>query len=120
MTTILHITTHNAWVEAQRNGAYTAPSLRTEGFIHCSTPMQTPATANAFFRGIDGLVLLVIHESKLKSELKYEAPADNGEADPGDRFPHVYGPINLDAVDRAVDFSPGEDGSFELPDLETV
>ena len=30
-------------------------------------------------------------------------------------FPHVYGPINLDAVIRTVDLVPNEQGNFILP-----
>jgi uncharacterized protein (DUF952 family) len=30
-------------------------------------------------------------------------------------FPHIYGPINLDAVVQTPDFEPGPDGHFILP-----
>jgi uncharacterized protein (DUF952 family) len=33
---ILHITTHTAWEKAKMKGEYSAPSLKSEGFIHCS------------------------------------------------------------------------------------
>lgn len=38
--TILHITTPDAWAEAQQQGQYRADSLASEGFIHCSTVAQ--------------------------------------------------------------------------------
>ncbi len=31
------------------------------------------------------------------------------------RFPHIYGPINLDAVIQVLDFEPDENGDFTLP-----
>jgi uncharacterized protein (DUF952 family) len=114
---ILHITTHKDWEKAQISGVYIAPSLYSEGFIHCSTIKQTVDTANIFFKGQNGLVLLCIDENKLEAECKYEDPTGGGKHDPsvGNLFPHVYGPINLSAVIKVVDFQTNENGSFVLP-----
>jgi uncharacterized protein (DUF952 family) len=113
MKTILHITTRAAWESAKLGGAYEAPSLTTEGFIHCSTLQQVVATANAFFRGARDLVLLVIDEASVTAHVKHEPPAEGGRSDA--LFPHLYGPLNLDAVVRVADFPPNADGSFSLP-----
>jgi len=116
---ILHITSRAEWNEAQARGQYIAPSLETEGFIHCSTEKQVLHVANAFYRAKTDLVLLVIDEAKLEPALKWEAPA--GPPAPGisesDSFPHIHGPINLTAVASVVDFPPGPDGTFSLPAL---
>ena len=114
---ILHITSRAEWVDAQTRGEYIAPSLGTEGFIHCSTEKQVLLVANAFYRGRNDLVLLKLDESKLKPELKWEAPA--GPPAPGisesDSFPHVFGPINLSAVASVLDLVPDSGGNFILP-----
>jgi uncharacterized protein (DUF952 family) len=71
--------------------------------------------ANAFYRGRRDLVLLEIEPSRLRSALRFESPAHpSGATDaPGDeRFPHVYGPIDVDAVVAVIDFAPGADGRF--------
>ena len=114
---ILHITTHKEWEKAQAEGEYTSPSHKSEGFIHCSTLKQTIDTANIFFNGKKGLALLCIDETKLKSECKYEDPTGGGQHDPsvGKLFPHIYGPINISAVIKVVDFPSNEDGLFNLP-----
>jgi uncharacterized protein (DUF952 family) len=114
---ILHITTLRDWDRAQLEGQYTATSLKSEGFIHCSTLKQTVDTANIFFRGLNGLILLCIDEDKLESVCKYEDPAGGGKHDPsvGNLFPHVYGPINKSAVIKVVDFPCNKDGLFKLP-----
>lgn len=87
---IFHITTRAAWDETGA-GPYRAASLESEGFIHCSTEAQVERTLARFFEGQAGLVLLVIDPERLTAEVKFEA-AD------GESFPHVYGPIDRDAV----------------------
>ncbi len=115
---ITHLTTRDAWLAARQTGVYTTPSLRSEGFIHCSRPDQIVKVANAFYAGQSGLVLLVIDPSRLTGELKWEPPVHPA---PGrapvtdDLFPHLYGPLNLDAVTSVLDFPPDETGLFHLP-----
>ena len=120
MTHIYHITTRDAWQQAQADGEYTAPSLDSEGFIHCSAAAQVVQVANAFYRNVPNLVLLCIEPERLSGQLKWEAPAHpEGHNAPTDSdamlFPHVYGAINLDAVTEVLDFPQGENG-FVLPD----
>ncbi|MEO8356417.1 MAG: DUF952 domain-containing protein [Chloroflexota bacterium] len=115
---IYHITVRPAWNEALERGNYRAESLETEGFIHCSTDSQVLPVAEKFYKGQSGLLLLVIEPSLLASELKWEPPSGGtpppGVSD-GDLFPHVYGPINLDAVVRVVDLEANSDGKYNLP-----
>jgi len=93
MAFIYHITTKPEWEEAKKKGFYTAASLETEGFIHCSEEQQVKGVLERYYSGKKDLLRLVIDPEKLRSGLKYElAPSVN------ENFPHVYGPINLDAV----------------------
>ena len=62
---IYHITTQSEWLSAQQTGAYTAPSLEAEGFIHCSHAHQIVGTANFLFKGQNDLILLAIDPEKL-------------------------------------------------------
>ena len=115
---IFHITSRTAWDEAQKRGDYRAESLKTEGFIHCSMLAQVLPVANNFYKGQSGLILLEIEPTLLASTLKWEPPS--GGAPPpgvsvGDQFPHVYGPINLDAVVKVVELTSKPDGVFDLP-----
>jgi uncharacterized protein (DUF952 family) len=115
---IFHITSRAAWDEAQKHGDYRIESLTTEGFIHCSTLSQVLSVANNFYKGQSGLILLEIEPTLLSSKLKWEPPS-GGTPPPGvplgDKFPHVYGPINLDSVIRVVDLTSKPDGTFDLP-----
>jgi uncharacterized protein (DUF952 family) len=95
---ILHITTPAAWADAIATGAYTADSLTTEGFIHCSEARQLAGVVQRHFPGRTGLLLLHIDPSRLDAEVRYENLEGGTEL-----FPHVYGPIPVQAV---VDVSP--------------
>lgn len=106
---ILHITTRAAWDAARASGRYEAPSLVGEGFIHFSDIGQVTRVADARFRGTPGLVLLCVAADRLIAPLRDER-SDAGE----ETFPHLYGPLNLDAVRAVVAFPEGDDG-FELP-----
>ena len=115
---IFHITSYEAWSEAEMNGEYLAESLKTEGFIHCSTLAQVLPVADLYYKGQTGLVLLVIEPALLSSDLKWEPPAGGGPppgVPVGDQFPHIYGPINLNAVLKTAELESNSDGVFTLP-----
>src|SRR3954447_2783060 len=101
MPAILHITSRDGWDAAALAGNYRGDTLATEGFIHCSTPDQVVRVANARFSGRTDLVLLRIDPARLNSDLRWEM------SEPGEAFPHIYGPLNLDAVIDVLPFSPG-------------
>ena len=93
MAIIYHITTETEWKEAQEKGQYESASLKEEGFIHCSQEAQIPGVLERYFKGRTQLVRLTIDTDKLKSQLIFEwSPSI------ADTFPHIYGPINNDAV----------------------
>ena len=117
---IYHISSRDEWKRAQADGSYTTPSLIDEGFIHCSTSPQVVKVANAFYRGRRNLVLLCINPNAVSAEVKWEDPAHPNPdslpiVDDSEKFPHIYGAINLDAVTDVVDFPAKASGAFELP-----
>jgi uncharacterized protein (DUF952 family) len=105
---IFHICSKEDWLTGQEIGSYLADSLESEGFIHCSKEEQVVRVANSIYYGMEDLLLLHITVDKLWAELRWE------EAE-GDVFPHIYGPINLDAVFKVEKFAAGEDGVFRYP-----
>jgi uncharacterized protein (DUF952 family) len=93
MGLIYHITTREAWTKASETGSYVTPSLKEEGFIHCSELSQVEDIKSRFYEGVQDLVLLTIDTEKLTSQLIFEwSPSVQST------FPHIYGPINSDAV----------------------
>ncbi len=115
MAFIFHITPRDLWEAAGAVGEYRAPSLDSEGFVHCSTSDQLIPVANSFYHGQHGLVLLCIDTDQLEAECRYEAATDPVPGTVGQEFPHIYGPVNLNAVLEVVNFEPGPDGRFLIP-----
>lgn len=93
MPIIYHVTSKQEWTKATENGFYESPSLAEEGFIHCSQENQVSGVLERYFAGKTDLVKLVVDTDKLTSKYIFEwSPSTQ------DTFPHVYGPINLEAV----------------------
>ena len=76
-----------------------------EGFIHLSRPDQILKVANAFYRGLTDAILLWIDPARLNAELRWETVD-------ADVFPHLYGPLNLEAVVAVSDLQPDSAGVF--------
>lgn len=109
---IYHIISRAAWQQAQADGKYSAASLATEGFIHASTREQVVETANRYYPGQPGLALLVIDTSRVQPEVRFDPVMLH---DQETHFPHIYGPLNLDAVVEVVDLAPDAQGFFHFP-----
>lgn len=111
---ILHIAEAAQWASAKDEGVYLVSTLGKTlaevGFIHCSGPDQVEHVANAAYVGQQDLVLLLIDPERVRAEIRYESAEGGLEL-----FPHVYGPLNVDAVVEVVAFPPGPDGRFTRP-----
>ena len=104
---IYHIASRTDWEAALATGSYRADSLASQGFIHASTQAQVLRTANRYYYGQRGLLLLSIDPSRVTAEIRYESAEGSQE-----RFPHIYGPLALDAVVSVQAFEPEPDGAF--------
>ena len=96
---IFHIAAASDWQAAQSAGIYTRStvgrSLDDVGYIHAADSHQLTAVMNRYFAEVYGpLALLEIDTDRLSSPVIREQPAPGVEA----IYPHIYGPLNLDAV----------------------
>ena len=89
---IYHVVLPDTWAAVSENSFYEAESLTTEGFIHCSYADQLEGVLERYFSGRSGVLIMKIDAGKLTSPLVSE-PSTNDEP-----YPHVYGPINKDAI----------------------
>ena len=88
------------------------PSLQTEGFTHGATLSQVVAAANRHYKDIERTLLLKIDERKLIYPLRYDYVERHKQY-----FPHVYGPINMSAVQQVFLMQRNSDGTFRLPEM---
>lgn len=107
MSRIFHLTTESEWQAALREGRYTGSTrgrtLAEEGFIHASRADQWQDVRRRFYADVtEPLVLLVIDTGLL------DVPVIPEAAPGGEEFPHVYGPLNLNAVVQAVPLTAAE------------
>lgn len=103
---IFHLALENAWQEAQPTGIYTVSTLGLQlsdvGFIHCSQAAQVDTVHARFYGGVtEAVICLTIDTDRLTSP--WQLDEVQGEQLP---FPHIYGPLNLDAVVAAEPFRP--------------
>lgn len=110
---IFHIVSKKEWENAKKKGQYEPASLTLEGFIHCSKTDQILTVANSFYKNQKDLLILRINIEKVKSEIKLEPPLEAPMS--GLLFPHIYGALEVQAVEAEVDFPCKSDGTFELP-----
>ncbi|MFE6061767.1 DUF952 domain-containing protein [Streptomyces sp. NPDC056431] len=101
---LLHVVPLADW-SAAPDAPYAPASLAAEGFVHCS-PDEVAALviADARYRDVPGpLLVLVIDEERLAGEVRWEGSG-------GTLFPHVYGPIERDAVTSVLEVRRDTDG----------
>ena len=109
MGIIFHLTKQADWEARELDKGYLAPSLESEGFIHCSEDEeQLLGEAHRLFAGETGLLALEVDTDLLTSPVKREA------ARSGVIYPHIYGPIDLNSVSCTRRILAGGDGSFIL------
>ncbi len=89
---IYHIVLKEDWERQISEPVYSAESLETEGFIHCSYADQLDAVIERYYNGQPSVLVLTIDTDRLMSKL-IEEPSTGGEI-----YPHIYGPIDRKAI----------------------
>lgn len=86
-----------------------APIDLADGYIHLSTAEQAQETLEKHFAGQTGLWLAAVDLAALGETVRWE-PSRGGQL-----FPHIYGPLPLDAVTAYSEVAHEPDGSLRLP-----
>lgn len=110
--TIYKISPRSLWLNAEAKGVFDgAPVDLADGFIHFSTAEQAVETAEKHFRGQDDLLLIAVDTAKLGPSLKFE-PSRGGAL-----FPHLYAPLEMDAVIWVKPLAMRADGLHDFPEM---
>ncbi len=95
------------WEVFEGKAEYTTPSLDSEGFVHASqNTEQLLWVANRRFPEEARMLVLSVDTTRVGPEIRYE---DGGRAQP---FPHIYGPLNIDAVVEVRELVKDDSGRF--------
>jgi uncharacterized protein (DUF952 family) len=114
---IYHIALESDWESALEAGDYRVSTLhRTleeEGFIHAAYAEQVRGVADRWYADVaEPLLLLTIDERRLTAPLQVDAVPGEAEG-----YPHVYGPVTVEAVIMATPLQRDAQGRLELPAL---
>ncbi len=107
-----HLTSEPVWATQREGDAYRPEAFETDGFIHCTDGAENVArVATAFFRYDERrFLVLYIDKTLVTSPVKYE--------DPGEIYPHIYGPLQREAIVRVLAAWRDHDGFFlPMPDM---
>jgi uncharacterized protein (DUF952 family) len=88
---------------------YVPEPFEREGFIHTTEGREAVSiTLTKYYKSSEEpWVVLYIDQDRVTSPIRYD--------DPGEVFPHIYGPLNRDAIVAVLDIGRAADGTFFKP-----
>ncbi|MAT43131.1 MAG: hypothetical protein CL609_12380 [Anaerolineaceae bacterium] len=107
---IYHIIPALEWEAIRDNDTYEPETLESESLIHFSFESQVCETAARFYTGRTDLLALKVDPDLLDGELRIDPVPGDGN------FPHLYSPLNLNAVVGVLKLKLNSDLSFTLVD----
>ncbi len=104
VTVVYKVVSESLWETAIDAGELKgSPVDLADGFIHLSTAEQLPETLRRHFAGQVGLLILKVDVGRLLAlsgdRLRWEPSRG------GDLFPHLYGPLPVEAVAEVTPFA---------------
>jgi uncharacterized protein (DUF952 family) len=109
MKVTYHGTPKSYWESLDPNEPYVPADYAREGFIHTTDGREgISMTLTRFYKANpEPFVLLHIDKDAVTSPIRYD--------DPAEIFPHIYGPLNRDAILAVEDIRRSGDGTFFKP-----
>jgi len=86
-----------------------APVDLADGYIHLSTAAQLTRTVQKHFAGQQGLVIAAVDLARLGDLVRWEVSRG------GAFFPHLYGPLPMEAVIAYAPLAWTAQGTVQLP-----
>ncbi|MGE5672853.1 MAG: DUF952 domain-containing protein [Mycobacterium leprae] len=88
---------------------YRPPEFAQDGFIHCTDGREAVSIilTIVYRKNPEPFVVLYIDQDRVTSPVRYD--------DPAQIYPHIYGPLNRDAIVAVREVKRAEDGTFHMP-----
>ena len=103
-----HLVPRSEWEAADPARPYVPTAFGQDGFVHCTDGAdEVAATANRYYRDVDDLLALVLDRSRLGAPVRYE--------DTARIYPHVFGPIEREAITDVVGMQRDANGDWRPP-----
>ncbi len=101
-----HLVAQPYYESSDASEAYTPEDFASDGFIHCTDGVESVLQIGNWHYKDDQRpwLVLLIDKEKVRAEIKYE--------DPERIYPHIYGPLNRDAIVSTLPVKRAEDGTF--------
>jgi uncharacterized protein (DUF952 family) len=105
-----HLVPEPVWETFRQRDTYVPEAYDADGFIHCTNGLdRLLEVGNMFYQNDQRSYLaLALRVDRIALEVHY----DDAEG----AFPHIYGPLNSDAVVGQFKVMRGKDGSFTAYD----
>jgi thiosulfate/3-mercaptopyruvate sulfurtransferase len=114
-TLVFHLALPTDWEAARSTACYgistRGATVNDTGFVHCSHPHQLETVANTVFHDLAELEVLHIDPARTGAELREEPVAPGSD----ELFPHLYGPVPIDAVVAATRWVRDSGGTWHRP-----
>lgn len=109
MTITYHLVAGEYFRDCDSSLPYVPEPFADEGFIHCTDGADNvAAVANRYYKNDQRMyIALVIETEEVEAEIRYE--------DPDRIYPHIYGPLNRDAIVTVLPMLRSADGTFQAP-----
>ncbi|HXV43025.1 MAG TPA: DUF952 domain-containing protein [Anaerolineae bacterium] len=124
---IYHLTPASIYYRQPENQPYQTETLAQEGFIHCTAGAEKLIeVANTYFADLqDNLLVLEVDLARLTAPLLFEPPilpihapvsiADLTPSHQNTLFPHIYGPLDRQAIIACFRLQRDETGRWQMP-----
>ncbi len=107
-----HLVPAEYYRDCDSSAPYTPANFEVEGFIHCTEGLDNlAAVGNRYYKDdLRMYVALVIERERVTSEIRYD--------DSSEIYPHIYGPLNRDAITQILPLMRSAEGEFVRPHLK--
>jgi uncharacterized protein (DUF952 family) len=114
---IYHLVPAQEYDRAPPGQAFVPAAYAADGFVHCTHERSVLLeVARRFYQEVPGeFLVLDIDPARLSAELRFEPgapPAQAGSPLAGVLFPHIYGPIDREAIVAVRRAQRDRDGRF--------